>query len=329
MIVTLLLGQSAVGANKANFTGEETSTQRAAARWITDTLPASSKIIMDSFAWVDLRDAQFTNGQPFNNAHYYWPIERDQSLQDIVLDGKWNNIDYIAFSPSTQSDVTTGTLSGGITDQGVRHSDVVHTFQSLAGLSGSCAFANSTNTRRPTIRCWSRTWETYKAQFIDTGRVITSPTSLRSTSEGQSYGLQRAVYMNDRAAFAQIWDWTHANLQRDDALFSWRWGKRDDGTRGIIDSNSAADADQDIALALLFAAKRWKMPAYEDAAREIIGGIWDHETVTVAGRRVPVAGELGARRQEHGTKPPNREPVILSRPTPTGSSPKPIRAANG
>jgi len=290
VIGTMLLGQSAVSANRANFSSQETSAQRDAARWIADTLPSTSKIIMDSYAWVDPRDPAFTNGHPFNDAHYYWPIERDKSLQDIVLDSKWNNIDYIAFSPTTDADVTTGTLAGGTTDQGVRNSDVVKVFQSdswTVRILRVRKLNERTATSDPIL---ARTWEGYKLHFIDNGRVINPQADLASTSEGQSYALQRAVYMDDRATFAQIWSWTSANLQRPDGIFSWQWGARADRTSGILDPNSAADADQDIALSLLFASRRWNMPEYADAAKRVMAGIWDQETTAVADRRALVAG---------------------------------------
>jgi len=290
VIGTMLIGQNAVSANRANFTGEETSAQRDAARWIVDTLPPTSKIIMDSYAWVDLRDSAFTNGHPFNNAHYYWPIERDKSLQDIVLDSKWNNIDYIAFSPTTDADVTTGSLAGGTTDQAVHNSDVVKVFQSDSWTVRILRVRKLNERVATSDPMLVRTWEGYKLHFIDNGRVINPQANLASTSEGQSYALQRAVYMDDRAAFAQVWGWTSTNIQRPDGTFSWQWGTRADGTSGIMDPNTAADTDQDIALSLLFASRRWNIPEYADAAKRILSGIWEQETATVADRRVLVAG---------------------------------------
>jgi endo-1,4-beta-D-glucanase Y/4-amino-4-deoxy-L-arabinose transferase-like glycosyltransferase len=290
VIVTLLLGYSAVGANRTNFTGKETAAQREAARWIADNLPADSKIIMDSYAWVDLRDREFTGGRTFDDAHYYWPIERDKSLQDIVLDSKWNNIDFIAFSPSTEADISTGALQGGTTDLGVRRSDVVRSFQSDGWTVRILRVQKLYERPATSDPILTRTWESYRARFIDGGRVINPQRGLGSTSEGQSLALLRAVYMNDRAAFAQVWEWTRQNLQQSDGLFASRWGLRGDGTRGILDTNSASDADQDIALALLFASRRWQTPEYAAAAHQVIAGIWEYETVTVADRRVLVAG---------------------------------------
>jgi endoglucanase len=65
---------------------------------------------------------------------------------------------------------------------------------------------------------------------------------------------------------------------------------RDDGSYGVLDLGAASDADQDTALALLFAARRWQAPAYQQAALTILDGIWREETTVAADRRYLVAG---------------------------------------
>ncbi len=98
------------------------------------------------------------------------------------------------------------------------------------------------------------TWAGYKQGFIDAGGRVSDPTRGGvTTSEGQSYALLRAVWMDDRASFATVWGWTRANLQvRGDGLFASLWSGG-----AVQDHNSASDADSDIALALLFAAHRF------------------------------------------------------------------------
>ena len=59
----------------------------------------------------------------------------------------------------------------------------------------------------------------------------------------------------------------------------------------MVDAGSATDADQDTALALLLASRRWAEPAYARDAQAMLDGIWEHETTVVAGRRVAVAGD--------------------------------------
>jgi endoglucanase len=137
----------------------------------------------------------------------------------------------------------------------------------------------------------SKTWEGYKERFVEDGRVVDPQADRRTTSEGQSYAMLRAAYMDDQEAFDEVWKWTDENLRvREDGLLAWQWGTRPDGTPGVLDANSAADADTDAALALLFAAKRWEVPEYEREALEILRGIWEQETTDISGERVVTAG---------------------------------------
>jgi len=133
------------------------------------------------------------------------------------------------------------------------------------------------------------TWEAYKKEYWEagTGRTLDKQQNDITTSEGQSYTMLRAVWMSDKETFDTSWKWTKEQLQREDKLFSWRWGKKEDGTYGILENvngqNAASDADSDIALALLMAASRWQQKSYLDEAREVIDSTWENEVVTVAG----------------------------------------------
>jgi endo-1,4-beta-D-glucanase Y len=105
-------------------------------------------------------------------------------------------------------------------------------------------------------------------------------------SETQAYALLRDVWSNDRADFARTWAWTAAHLLRPDGLPAWLW-------RGgsIVDAHTAADADTDLALALLMAGRRWHDPALLEAGRSMVRSIWAREVVTVAGRPFLAAGD--------------------------------------
>ena len=133
-------------------------------------------------------------------------------------------------------------------------------------------------------------WHSYKLDYVEpsTGRVIDTEKDGSTTSEGQSYVLLRAAWMDDKQAFDQSWDWTRRIMGRPtDHLFSWLFGKRPDGTYGIVTAqggqNTASDADADIALALLMANARWKDDAYLTSAKAIISDIWQQEVVTIGG----------------------------------------------
>jgi len=144
----------------------------------------------------------------------------------------------------------------------------------------------------------SGTWDSYKEEYweAETGRTLDKQQDDITTSEGQSYTMMRAVWMSDKPTFDTSWAWTKEQLQRDDGLFSWRWGERADGTYGVLEDvggqNSASDADTDIAFALLMAASRWQQQEYLDEAKTLIDDIWDTEVVEVAGKPYMASNNL-------------------------------------
>ncbi|MCY1329744.1 Endoglucanase [compost metagenome] len=131
-------------------------------------------------------------------------------------------------------------------------------------------------------------YEQFLSRFMQAdGRVIDpSVRAQHSTSEGQSYAMVFALIANDRATFDKAWQWSVANLgggNLADKLPAWRWGKRDDGSWGVMDANPAADADLWYAYALAEAARAWKAPAYAQAARALLRLAAKHEVVTLPG----------------------------------------------
>jgi endoglucanase len=148
-------------------------------------------------------------------------------------------------------------------------------------------------------RMLSGLWETYKVEFIepDSFRTFDKQRNYITTSEGQSYTLLRAVWMDDQQTFDAAYRWTDEILgERDDFLFSWLFGEREDGSYGVIreqgGQNTASDANVDIALALLFAYARWDNDQYLFDARNIIGDIWEAEVITVNGIPYLAANDL-------------------------------------
>lgn len=143
------------------------------------------------------------------------------------------------------------------------------------------------------------TWYHYKKDYLEpeTLRALDKQRNNITTSEGQSYTLLRAVWIDDKATFDKAWQWTKDNLQReDDALFSWLFGERPDGSYGILveqgGANTATDADVDMAIALLFAAERWNDQSYFGDAIVIIRDIWEHEVMTINGRPYLLANNV-------------------------------------
>jgi cellulose synthase (UDP-forming) len=117
-------------------------------------------------------------------------------------------------------------------------------------------------------------WSFYRFHSIDAGRVVSLDEDGITTSEGQSYAMLRSVWSDDRETFDAVWAWTKRHLRREeDGLFSWKWKGR------VLDRNAATDADTDVALALLLAARRFEEPDFEREARAIVRAIWEEEVL--------------------------------------------------
>lgn len=138
-----------------------------------------------------------------------------------------------------------------------------------------------------------QTWEGYKSAFVQgDGRVIDHERNQVSTSEGESYAMLRAVWMDDRPTFERVWRWTQDNLrQPGHPLFAWLWGQAGDGSWGVLDPHSAADGDEDIALALVLAGRRWGDGTSLSDAHSVLAQIWSSEVGPIGGRRYLTAGD--------------------------------------
>lgn len=140
-------------------------------------------------------------------------------------------------------------------------------------------------------------WEYYKKTFIsDDGRVIDHQRASVTTSEGQAYAMRRALIMRDKITFDKLYNWSRYNLDRkSDHLFAWLWGQKIHPREGkieygIIDPNSASDADIEIATDLIFAYKIWGNQQYMVDARKILNDIWNLETIEIKGERILTSG---------------------------------------
>jgi endo-1,4-beta-D-glucanase Y len=150
----------------------------------------------------------------------------------------------------------------------------------------------------------SSSWDSYKKEFIQSdGRSIDPSQQNITTSEAQGYALLRAVWVDDKPEFDRVFSFTMDNMKRPhDNLFGWRFGKLPNGKYGFLaggGNNSAADADADIAFALLLASKRWNDTSYKNHALPIIKDIWKYETAsTSSGKRYLIAGNWAQNQQK-------------------------------
>jgi endoglucanase len=142
-------------------------------------------------------------------------------------------------------------------------------------------------------------WNDYKANNIEPSshRTLDKSQNNITTSEGESYTMLRAVWMDDKTTFDQSWQFTQDNLQRkSDHLLSWKFGQQPNGSYGILTNaggeNTASDGDVDTALSLLMAYSRWNQTNYLYWAKQMISSIWAQEVVMVNGKPVLTADNL-------------------------------------
>ena len=143
-------------------------------------------------------------------------------------------------------------------------------------IQGSCAAQD-----------WPSLWKSYVTGFMDNQvRVIDHDAGERTTSEGQAYGMFFALVANDRQHFDGLLHWTEQNLAENDLsghLPAWLWGHGKDNQWGVIDKNSAADADLWMAYTLLEAGKAWNEPRYTQLGTALARRIAAEEVVDVPG----------------------------------------------
>ncbi len=106
----------------------------------------------------------------------------------------------------------------------------------------------------------------------DSGTVIGS-----TVSEGIGYGMLLSVYMGDQEVFDNLWQYARQYFD-DNGLMNWEVSP--DG--GVIGSGAALDGDEDMAWALLMAARQWGTgsaltESYSADAVALINAIWEHE----------------------------------------------------
>ena len=259
------------------YTSNETKAQIAAVDWILSRKLPTQFYAIDNYAYLDLNER---NNGNFKNAEYYWKVDGDKDIKEKILHNDPNNIDYVLFTPLIGGDLGTGEIP--MIGTAMAESNPITSFTGDGWYVQIWAVKNSK-------RIFTSTWDTYKKTFIQNKGNTIDPATNQTTSEGQSYAMLRAVWMNDKESFDTSWNWTKKNLQQSNNLFAWKYGTKN-GKTGIIDKSSATDADEDIALALAFAGKRWNNQQYKSASREIIEAIWANEIKTVGNKPYIVAG---------------------------------------
>ena len=283
------------------YTNNETKPQLDAVEWIRNNVSADDNVIIDDSIYLELRNPE--KGPIFRNADWYAKAQLDPEIRDIKYGNSWKNVDYMMLGHEALETIRN---DGGFISTVLQNSDLVASWGPLSSdtylnveqqKSTNGDWAQMYKVRDPDEAYLANAWKAYKtSQIVSYGQVIDAYNNGRTTSEGQSYALLRAVWMDDKDEFAGVWSWTkdHMQYRTNDKLFSWLWEKR--GEKYVqIDSETASDADQDIALALLMAYKQWGDPTYLKNAQNIISDIWTHEVVEIDGKHYLVSGASARR----------------------------------
>ncbi len=131
-------------------------------------------------------------------------------------------------------------------------------------------------------------WDEFSKHFIQAdGRVLDASTPQQhSSSEGQSYAMFFALVAGDAATFDRLWRWTVDNLAGgniEQNLPAWHWGRNADNNWGVLDRNSASDADLWFAYSLLEAGDRWKRADYTRDAKTLLAAVEAKEVADLPG----------------------------------------------
>ncbi len=131
-------------------------------------------------------------------------------------------------------------------------------------------------------------WQDFNSHFIAAdARVLSAITASRdSYSEAQSYAMFFALVANDQATFDRLWHWSLQNLAAGDLenkLPAWHWGRAPDNSWGVLDANSASDADLWFAYALLEAGRLWQRPELSADGRTLLASVVKQEVVKLPG----------------------------------------------
>ncbi|HIC10623.1 MAG TPA: hypothetical protein EYO61_04610 [Campylobacterales bacterium] len=144
-------------------------------------------------------------------------------------------------------------------------------------------------------------WKMFKKNFISSqGRVIDRFNSNITHTESIGYGLFFSVSYGDRKTFDLIRKWLHNNIEVNKmGLYGWKWGKRDDGSWGMLDMNNATDGDMWIAYSLLLAYEKWNDVKYLGEAQKLISAIKKHTIIKVNGKYLLLPAQFGFVKKDH------------------------------
>lgn len=271
-----------------------TTHQKQAYQWYIDNVDMEAFASVDGYMISDFLVNRIENIYTDPGPQHYWKVDQDPALTERVLNNDWMNIQYAVTSSKVERETRTQAGLPMLTAF-LANSDVIAEFKpgGTAPVKDQVTLAYSGPIKiykRKSVNeiLLNNSWLSYKNMFIKSYGQVVDPQTKQTTSEGQSYAMIRAERQNDKEMFDGVWQWTKDHMQHrtSDKLISWKWQQLPDGTYQLADSNTATDADIDIAYALLIAYERWSDEKYKNDALEIINDIWKKEIKEQNGRYI-------------------------------------------
>ncbi len=262
------------------LTKDETTAQLQAVEWIKRSVEPDAAIAIDFYSYLDLTNERFPGDPVFPNADWFWKVELDPDVYEDKLHNDFRNVDYVMMTAESQRQIGYFPRETSLLRQSLDRSVKQAEFSLDESFSEHFSLQEQTMPNGDWVVLYkqqridlAKSWQSYKQTFMNTAGYVQAPEQRGYViSEAQSYALLRAVWMDDQETFEQVWSWTAERMRlRNSALFGWKVFVP---SMRLADQGNAPDADQDIALALLLAHKRWGEERYREEAIPIIAEIW-------------------------------------------------------
>lgn len=279
----LFFGRQYAGPIQEYLHKDETTQQLRAVQWIQENLDPDSAISIDFYSYLDLQKNDRAGAPVFPNADWFWKVELDPDIREKKLHNDPELVNYMMVTAEVQRQVHTF-APDSLLRQVWDNSHVIAQFKNENNFYFD--FNQTSETQEFPNGDWvvilqqngidlQQIWQTYRDAHIHPDGYVIMPGDEDSViTEAQAYALLRAVWMDDKETFDSVYNWTVEHMQLSDAhLFSWHWSHKD---QSWADAGNATDADQDIALALIFASKVWGDEFYADQAQLILNDLWEH-----------------------------------------------------
>lgn len=111
------------------FTQQPTSAQTEALNWIREHANPHAFIVINSYLYLDLREAPGPNMPTFPYANVYFNVATDPELHDKVLHRDWHNIDYIVADSEMLNDIHHNSKQMQIIQDALLHARVRQQFK--------------------------------------------------------------------------------------------------------------------------------------------------------------------------------------------------------